>query len=479
MKSSSIKISNQERLIVWIRHEFRLHDNRALWNACRDAKEVIPLFVIDDEFRSHSPAKQQVIIDGLHDLHNSLRRIGGSLIIREGSAARILSALIDKTQSTGIYCSRSFDPENRSQDVNIRKQIEKEGKIWVEFQDHLLFNPEEITTGSKTPHTVFTPFRNACNILLQEIPPPLPSLRCMKTPALEAGNFLERHPPALHSIMGGEKVAIQAMNSFINRHIQSYHELRDLPAMDGTSRLSHHLATGSLSIRKLLHETLKSGEPAKPGGKTYINELLWREFFYHVVWHFPHVISGSFKKGFDRLEWSGREEWFEVWCSGKTGYPIVDAAMRQLNTVNWMHNRARMIVASFLTKDLHIDWRRGEEYFLKKLADGDMALNNGGWQWSAGTGTDAQPWFRIFNPVLQGKKFDPQGTYVRMYIPELQDVPRQYIHEPWKLSLPDQKRFGCVLGKDYPLPIVHHDEERKKTLTMYQSIKRHNHTYAP
>jgi deoxyribodipyrimidine photo-lyase len=247
--------------------------------------------------------------------------------------------------------------------------------------------------------------------------------------------------------------------------------MRDLPGEEGTSRISHHLASGSLGIRSVYHALRRRGEAtrglAKQGTDTFLNELIWREFYYQILANFPHVVTGAFKPAFDRLEWSDNRDHLDAWRSGRTGYPIVDAAMRQLNTEGWMHNRCRMITANFLAKDLHIDWRAGERYFMETLADGDVALNNGGWQWSAGTGNDAQPWFRIFNPTLQSKKFDPDGTYIRRYLPELSRVPEGHLHEPWRMSAAEQARSGCRIGADYPAPIVDHAIERARTLVLY------------
>jgi deoxyribodipyrimidine photo-lyase len=210
----------------------------------------------------------------------------------------------------------------------------------------------------------------------------------------------------------------------------------------------------------------------KPGADIFLNELIWREFYYQILANFPHVVRGAFRHTYDALEWSSNERHLEAWRSGRTGYPVVDAAMRQLRLEGWMHNRGRMVVASFLTKDLRIDWRRGEEYFMEHLADGDAALNNGGWQWCSGTGNDAQPWFRIFNPVLQSKKFDPAGEYIKRYVPELENIPARYIHEPWLMPRSVQQQSGCLIGKHYPAPIVDHDRERKRTLEIYSRIAR-------
>ncbi len=466
--------SNQ-RVIVWIRNELRVQDNLALWNACADANEVIPFYIIDNTFRSYSPAKQQVVLDGLRNMRQSLQRLGGELVIREGNAEQVLCEFISTTESDGIYYATSLEPYAKEQEDRLKSILEQQGKAWVGFQDHLLFDPSSVSTQSGTPYLVFTAFKNMCLSNLNKLSPLPPRLSSVQTPKLDYGVIPGDVVQLPKISKGGEYAAHSAMNEFLDRKVRRYQVQRDIPAEEGTSRLSHHLSCGSLSIKRLFHETQICLEQHQESGgndiQTYRNELLWREFFYHVMWHYPHVVHSSFKKEFDRIEWSGNEAWFQAWCNGQTGYPMVDAAMRQLNSENWMHNRARMIVASFLTKDLHIYWRRGEEYFLSKLVDGDLALNNAGWQWSAGTGTDAQPWFRIFNPVLQGKKYDVSGNYVRRYIPELQNVPDQYIHEPWLMPPVLQRHLNICIGKSYPVPIVNHDEERKKTLELYGVVK--------
>jgi deoxyribodipyrimidine photo-lyase len=263
------------------------------------------------------------------------------------------------------------------------------------------------------------------------------------------------------------------MERFMRTGLSSYGERRDLLAADGTSRLSQHLAVGTLSVRTLYHAVTDAMSRADSIGRTnaatYMSELIWREFYSTIVCNYPHVVQGAFRPEFDRIVWSRSRSHRDAWCEGHTGYPIVDAAMRQLNTEGWMHNRARMIVASFLTKDLHIHWMHGERYFFDRLIDADIASNNGGWQWTAGTGTDASPWFRIFNPVSQARRFDPDGVYVRRYLPELAGVPAGRIHEPWLMTASEQQASGVVPGKSYPRPIVDHDVERKATLELFRN----------
>jgi deoxyribodipyrimidine photo-lyase len=280
------------------------------------------------------------------------------------------------------------------------------------------------------------------------------------------------------AIRGGETHARQMLADFTdlrrNHTIAGYHTDRDVLALPATSRLSAHLHMGTLSPRACLqaaHEVGQRHPDAAEGVQSWVGELAWRDFYVQILAHFPHVLRGAFRQEYDALAWDNNPELFAAWCAGRTGYPIVDAAMRQLQQEAWMHNRARMIVASFLTKDLLIDWRWGERYFMQRLVDGDLAANNGGWQWAAGTGTDAQPYFRIFNPTSQGRKFDPQGAYVRQYVPELARVPERLIHEPWKMSAAQQEEAGLQIGRDYPRPIVDHKEMRQRALALYKAAK--------
>jgi deoxyribodipyrimidine photo-lyase len=265
------------------------------------------------------------------------------------------------------------------------------------------------------------------------------------------------------------------MERFLRSGLASYGTRRDLLDADGTSRLSPHLAVGTLSIRTLYHAVVDAAGSMDADGQanaaTFVSELIWREFYSTILFNYPHVVRGAFRPQFDRLAWSRRRTWLDAWCAGHTGYPVVDAAMRQLNVEGWMHNRARMIVASFLVKDLLVDWRWGERWFMQHLLDGDPASNNGGWQWTAGTGTDAAPYFRIFNPVTQGQKFDPDGRFVRRWLPELAGVPDAMIHEPWRLTPMEQRQAGCLIGRDYPGPIIDHAFARERTLAAYGVVK--------
>ena len=328
------------------------------------------------------------------------------------------------------------------------------------------------------PYTVFTPFSRAWKVL------PLPSARdVLVAPAwLPALPDLSSLPipdaPALSAavpFVPGEAEAQRRLAAFVDAQeaaIYRYAEGRNQLDLDGTSRLSPYLRFGMVSARRAVASALAAagtatGAQGRKGAETWLNELIWREFFIHILYHFPQVRGSSFRPEYDRIAWENDTGAFAAWCEGRTGYPVVDAAMRQLIETGWMHNRARMIVASFLVKDLLIDWRWGERTFMQHLVDGDPAANNGGWQWTAGTGTDAAPYFRIFNPVLQGKKHDPNGNFVRRWLPELARVPNRYLHAPWEMPKDVQHEAGCVIGQDYPAPIIDHAWARERTLAAY------------
>jgi len=475
-----------QKLVVWIRRELRVDDHLALWNAVQDAVEVIPLFIVEDDFRSLAPAKQKVMIEALTELRKSLRNRGGELFVRSGDPLKVIHQFLRESSVAGVYVTKEYHPFRRERDQNLKLSLEEIGKVWGEFKDHVLFDDNEILTITGSPYTVFSAYRKAWRARQDEITPPLPRLKNIVSPDIEAGEIpflafngrkigMDKFP------MGGEKQAQKETKRFLEQKVGYYHEQRDLPGHDGTSCLSHHLATGSLSVRTLYNDLVKSYQAIRglkeQGLDAFLNELIWREFYYQILANYPHVATGSFKAKFDGLPWSRNGEHTDAWRHGQTGYPIVDAAMRQLVTEGWMHNRCRMIVANFLVKDLHINWQVGEEYFIQHLADGDVALNNGGWQWCAGTGTDAQPWFRILNPVLQSKRFDPRGEYIRKYIPELSNVPDKYIHEPWLMPTPVQRHTGVLIGKKYPLPIVNHERERKHTLEVFGKINNSHHHY--
>jgi deoxyribodipyrimidine photo-lyase len=463
------------RAVVWMRRALRVRDNAALWHAVQDAVEVIPVVCLrgGNAYQAETP-RRRYLRAAIADLEGNLRRLGSGLAVRVGDPLREIPASAVEFEADAVYAVNVYDPATQRRDGKIARALQQEGRQLHLVKDCVLFEGKEIVAASGEPYRVYTPYRNALLGSAQEIPRPLPIPVHLATPPLRGKTVpLDRIRGFERTVEeGGESAALRRLRRFLAGPVADYARERDLPGRDGTSRLSAPLSHGAISVRTLYWHTVAAkehaGERARKSIDLFISELIWREFYYQILANYPHVVGGPFREEFASLRWrhSGRD--FEAWTSGETGYPIVDAAMRQLAGEGWMHNRARMIVASFLTKDLHLNWQEGERHFAEVLSDADIASNNGGWQWTAGTGTDASPWFRIFNPVLQGKKFDPDGSYVRAYVPELRRVPARFIHTPWEMSADDQRSARCVVGRNYPSPIVDHAVERGVTLELYR-----------
>jgi deoxyribodipyrimidine photo-lyase len=458
-------------VIVWLRRDLRIRDNKALFEACRRAQRVVPLFVFDDTILSREdtgPARIAFLLDALHVLDRNLQNLGGRLILRRGQAVEQVLRAVSEFNADGVFFQREYEPYGRARDAQISEVLAKDGKICEKFPGLSLFSPEEIQSATGNPYTVFGPYKKIWFSCPADAPVSAPV--SVKLPEGAKSDVFPsvsdlKFQIVQHFVCGGEDAAQALLADFIQTKIAAYGTTRDFLAEDGTSRLSRHLHFGTLGVREVVAAVRASGQEQQHS--VFLTEIAWRDFYLHILWHFPHVAEGAFKSRFDAILWENGPELFAAWTQGRTGYPIVDAAMRQLNAEAWMHNRGRMIVASFLTKDLLIDWRWGEQYFMKQLVDGDQASNNGGWQWAAGTGTDAQPFFRIFNPTLQGKKFDPDGAYVRRWVPELARVPSKYIHEPWRLSAAERDEVGA---NDYPSPVVYHAAQRDRALALYASV---------
>lgn len=437
--------------------------------ALHDAVSVIPVFVLDPGLLNSNklaPARKQFLFDSLANLDAQLRQRGGRLILRRGDPVRELVALAKQVQADAVYFHRDYTPYARRRDKRVIAALDALGIRVEQFDDNYLAAPEQVLKDDDTPYTVFTPYRKRFEQTVI-IPNRFAARGELNTPRSISSLDIPTIKRNEQFARGGETEGVKLARAFMRRAdgLQAYREMRDLMARDATSHLSPHLHFGTVSVRELVRAAREAN--AEKQGKTWIDELVWREFYASVLWHFPYAARGAFKREYDSIRWENDAEKFAAWCEGRTGYPIVDAGMRQLNATGWMHNRARMIVASFLTKDLLIDWRWGEKYFLQHLIDGDMASNNGGWQWAAGTGTDAQPFFRIFNPILQGARFDADGEYVKRWIPELARVPSQYIHTPWTMPVDVARRAGVEIGKHYPKPIVDHTLQRERALAMY------------
>jgi deoxyribodipyrimidine photo-lyase len=479
--------------IHWFRRDLRLHDNPALLDALnRSAGHVVPLFIIDPailQTPDTGAARVVFMLEALRALDQRLQQNGSRLIIRSGRSVATLLAAVAELKATGVTWNRDYTPFATRRDTQARAALAAIGVPVYEHTDAVIIEPEAVRTGAGRPYTVFTPFRRTWRSIIEQRGPaflaesPLPAF-------MPPGENLVSEPIPAAATLGfttgqaiqpaGEQHGLTHLKSFsqnkLHTGIAAYAARRDIPAQDGTSRLSPYLRMGCVAPRAALRAAFAALAQAETseqqlGIETWISELAWRDFYYQILANFPHVMRGAFRPQYDAIAWENDPQLFAAWCAGQTGYPIVDAAMRQLASEAWMHNRARMIVASFLTKDLLIDWRWGARFFMQQLVDGDHASNNGGWQWAAGTGTDAQPYFRIFNPTSQGQKFDPQGAYVRRYVPELVNLPDRYIHAPWLMPPAEQRNLGIQIGRDYPAPIVEHAARRERALAMYKAAR--------
>ena len=469
-------------ILHWFRRDLRVADNIALAHAARDADRVVPVFLLDDHYARDpnvGPARFRFLRESLEELERTLPRFGGRLIVRRGPAARVLPELLAETAADAVYANAEIGPYPEERDREAAAAVEAAGGKFRIFDDELLVPPGAVSTDAGDPYTVYTPFSKKWTAAEKHDPWPTPA--ALATPELSsvplskvgAWRSLEPDPA---SPRGGETAAQALLAGFFATAAERYTEDRNRPDRAGTSRLSPHLHFGTISARTIhaaAEAAWKQAAPPERGCiRKYILELAWREFYHHVLFHFPRVATESFRPEFDRLEWRSNSAALEAWKSGLTGFPLVDAAMRELKTTHWMHNRARMVAASFLTKDLHIHWREGERWFEHELADADLANNNGGWQWAAGCGTDAAPYFRIFNPVLQSRKFDPEGLYIRRFVPELSRVPDERIHEPWTMTPDEQRTSRCVVGSDYPAPIVDHGREKAVALELFAAMRK-------
>jgi deoxyribodipyrimidine photo-lyase len=421
------------------------------------------------------------LFGGMRQLDADLRARGSRLVVRRGEPLAQLRTLREESGATRIFAEADFSPYARQRDTRVGQALPLHLTGGV-----TLHPPGAVRKADGQPYIVFTPFSRTWKAL------PLPSERdVLAAPeALPAVPDLPGLPvpdspalPASVPFLPGEEEAQRRLAAFVegdNPPIAHYVQERNRLDLAGTSQLSPYLRFGMLSVRQAVVSARtaaaaadRAGRSAQgsKGAETWLNELIWREFYIHILHHFPHVRGSSFRVKYEQIAWENDPDAFAAWCEGRTGYPVVDAAMRQLVETGWMHNRARMIVASFLVKDLLIDWRWGERFFMQHLVDGDPAANNGGWQWTAGTGTDAAPYFRIFNPILQGKKHDPEGAFVRSWLPELARVPDRRLHAPWETPEEVQREAGCIIGQDYPAPVIDHAWARERTLAAYAQAR--------
>lgn len=466
--------------LVWFRADLRLHDNLALAAACRDPQaQVLALYIATpQQWAVHAMAPRQAayIAAQLNALRLALAEKNIPLVFHEvADFAASVEVLQDVCQTHGVthlFYNYQYEFNERQRDAAVERLLSD--TVCQGFDDSVILAPGAVMTGSHEMYKVFTPYKNAWLRRLKEHQPECvraPSVR--HAPAVAACDTIQFNYPqqAFDAALfpADEKAAIAQLRHFCQQQAAEYEAQRDFPAIEGTSRLSACLAVGVLSPRQCLHRLLAEQPQALNGGagSVWLNELIWREFYRHLLTYYPELCKHRpFIAWTDGVRWNTAPEALKVWQQGETGYPIVDAAMRQLNKTGWMHNRLRMIVASFLVKDLLIDWREGERYFMSQLVDGCLAANNGGWQWAASTGTDAAPYFRIFNPTTQGERFDKSGAFIRQWLPELKSVPEKAIHQPWAWA----DKQGVKL--DYPRPIVDHAKARGETLAAYEAAKK-------
>jgi deoxyribodipyrimidine photo-lyase len=476
---------NQTPVIYWFRQDLRLADLPGLHQAAASGRPVLPCYILDEKSPGEwSPGAASCwwLHHSLLSLDNALRSRGSQLVVRRGRTAEQLKSLIEETGATAVYCSEHFEPWNRSLEQALAANLKQDGVQLHRQPGVLLRHPEHVRNLSGAGFKVFTPFWK--NYLQADppsaiIPEPNPANFLQQTPAgLPPGdwNLLPQpghwadHWQRIWS--PGEAGASATLKSFVGTGLAGYEKARDIPSISGTSGLSPHLHFGEISPRQVWHTITAAPHSAqlKPKEK-FLSELGWREFNYHLLYHYPQIPERAFKQSFTSFPWLSRPELFDRWKSGETGYPLVDAGMRELWHTGYMHNRVRMICASFLTKHLLIPWQWGARWFWDTLVDADLANNSGGWQWVAGCGADAAPYFRIFNPVLQGQKFDPQGDYVRRWVPELSVLPNKYLHAPWTLPANIAAELGFESGTTYPAPLVDHKTAREGALAAYGDMK--------
>jgi len=487
--------------LVWFRRDLRHTDHAALFHALKGARKVWCAFVFDTDILDGLPRRDRrvaFIRESLVELDQGLRELAlqagvphpeqVGLIVRHGKAQTEIPKLARELGVQNVYVNHDDEPGALARDAQVRGRLSDDGIMLYTFKDHVVFERDEVLTGNDTPYSVFSPYKRAWLKKLEPyylkpyaltpharhlaaIPAALLRPLGQAVPTLAELGFEPVDDLLLPCGMSG---AASLLADFVPR-LDRYREARDFPGIKGPSYLSTHLRFGTVSVRHLAGLAWARMQAGSEGAETWLSELIWRDFYHQILFHHPRVVGLSFKPEYDRIKWAHGAKaraHFQAWCEGRTGYPLVDAAMRQLNQTGYMHNRLRMVTASFLTKDLGIDWRKGEAYFAEKLLDYDLAANNGGWQWAASTGCDAQPYFRIFNPVSQSEKFDAQGRFIRRYVPELASLPDKALHAPWLARPADLAACDdVVMGRDYPLPVVQHDVARAETLARFAVVK--------
>ena len=478
--------------LVWFRRDLRAEDHAALHHALLQCQQVHCVFVFDSAILAPLPRKDrrvEFIRESLVELDGRLRALAehpqAGLIVLQGPADSLIPNLAQALGADAVFTHHDDEPAALARDARVRTQLARRRQALHTYQDHTVFERSELLTRTGSPYTVFTPYKKAWLARIDDarlapwpVEPhaarlaPRPAEHCRPVPTLQDLGF-EPSDLDLRVLPAGSQGAQQLLRDFAGR-IDRYDQARDFPAVKGPSYLSTHLRFGTVSVRSLARMALERSRQGSAGADVWLSELVWRDFYFQILHHHPHVVERSFKPAYDAIAWetgTQAQAHFAAWCEGRTGFPLVDAAMAQILRTGYMHNRLRMVVASFLTKDLGIDWRWGERFFAQHLNDYDLAANNGGWQWASSSGCDAQPYFRIFHPVTQSRRFDPQGRFIRRYLPGLAALPDAALHAPWEASPLELQAAGVVLGRDYPLPIVDHATARERTLQRYAVVK--------
>ncbi|VWX57450.1 Deoxyribodipyrimidine photo-lyase [Burkholderiales bacterium 8X] len=478
--------------LMWFRRDLRLDDNAALHHALRACREVVCVFIFDRAILDSLPRadrRVEFIRESLVELAADLQSAGGGLVVKHAVAEDEIAPLARALGVQAVFANRDDDPAALARDAKVLGALANAGISFHTYKDQAIFERDEVLTQAGQPYSVFTPYKRAWlakldAFFLKPYPTrghadalaPIPEAHRAEVPTLEDIGFEKTNLEALE-IPTGTQGGAALFEDFFGR-IERYDHARNYPALRGPSYLGVHLRFGTVSIRQLAGVAHQLSLQGDKGAATWLSELIWRDFYFQILAHHPRLTEGgesrSFRPEYDKIQWHHGKHadlLFDAWCQGQTGYPLIDAAMAQINQTGYMHNRLRMVVASFLCKDLGIDWRRGERYFAIHLNDFELSSNNGGWQWASSSGCDAQPYFRIFNPVTQSQRFDPDGKFIRRYLPELAKLPDAAIHAPWLAKPVELEAAGVVLGKTYPKPIVDHAEAREKTLQRYAVVR--------
>ncbi len=464
-------------LIVWFRHDLRLTDNPAMVHAAATGRPIVPVYIFDE---SDGAARRWWLHHSLTALAADLRKRGATLVLRQGDAARHLDALIDETAATAVYWNRVYEPVGKTLGAAVKAALSARGVEGKSFNATLLFEPDAVATKAGAPFKVYTPFWKACRALAEPAQPLPPPKRLnsydgeVKSDALNSWMLLPTKPDWAAGLREtwtpGEVGARERLDVFVSGGVTDYAVLRNRPDRPGTSCLSPHLAFGEIGPRQIWH-AVRAAAGTSEAAERFIGEIGWREFNHHLLHHFPQLSTQSLRVEFQAFPWATDRALLQAWQRGRTGFPIVDAGMRELWRTGWMHNRVRMVVASFLVKDLLQRWQDGADWFMDTLVDADLANNAGNWQWTAGCGADAAPYFRVFNPTLQGERFDPHGNYVRRYVPELATLPDEWIHKPAQAPDDVLAKAGVILDQTYPRPVVDHRVARERALDAYAKIR--------